>query len=376
MSELFVDLYRYRERENQNPLEDWLTECLAATLRTLSVSMQAAVLAELTTISNHEIEAAISKHGLSIETQYVAGAYGRPDMLLSLGDAPWILFENKVGHHLGHTEVDEGPRNQLERYAHWLTNQNTKPPLPHAMVFVTHLTSAPSDFIGPEGSGPYLGLKVHSTSWGLVGRTLTRLTSDLDEDQTARTLTNAFATYLENEDMSSEFPNSTDLAATELFLAHGESVETLIDKMWNEARTVADSGKNGSYKIESLHDYGRISASRYVQSGPQSPRGSAWVETGVWFPGLNEWFDEEELPGTKLSGPQVFLFFAHDDDDVFTATPGAPAGFHRPGSDFFICRPMSDFSDEPDERGRQVIAWVAEQAAALRPFLTEASLIL
>ena len=85
MSDLFMNLYRYRERINKSNLEDWLTECLAATIRHLPVELQSLLLAGLTGLNAHEIETAIEVHELDIRTQYQAGQHGRPDMLLLLG---------------------------------------------------------------------------------------------------------------------------------------------------------------------------------------------------------------------------------------------------------------------------------------------------
>jgi hypothetical protein len=45
VTELFSELYRYRQRENRENQEDWLTECLAAVLRALPKPSLAAVLA-------------------------------------------------------------------------------------------------------------------------------------------------------------------------------------------------------------------------------------------------------------------------------------------------------------------------------------------
>lgn len=112
VSELFTDLYRYRQREKKNNLEDWLTECVAAILRALPKPVFAAFASGLTGQSADSIANVFEDVSIATQVTIDRGTQGsqRPDLLISIaapdeGDRkkpsqPWLLFENKVFHHV------------------------------------------------------------------------------------------------------------------------------------------------------------------------------------------------------------------------------------------------------------------------------------
>jgi hypothetical protein len=373
--DLFVDLYAYRQRENRNPLEDWLTECLAATIRALPSTQRGALLARLSGATIDDPEAFLAAHRVDIVTQYQTVAAGRPDMLILLDDQPWILFENKVSHGVSERIDEHGAQShQLRAYADWLGDHGKDCILAPAIVFVTHITPPPEDFRVRDAAGRYRGLFPVHTSWGALGRAISTLVTGLAEEHHARILASAFLTFLEQHDMSNEFPSSAAFAAAELYVSQAATIENLVDRMWQEVRTVASFGRTSDYLLKALTDEGSVSAWRYVAPGAASPDRSSFLQTGIWYPETGLWFDAGDI-GEDLRGPQAYLFFGNHADDIFTAATGEPEGFVRPSSNFLAFRAVTDFPGDPQARGEEIISWVADRGRALKTFLTAHQLI-
>lgn len=363
--DLFIDLFAYRQRENKDPLEDWLTECLAATLRALPKASLIALLSEICGSSEAQVTAVLASAKLDIRTQFNAPPVGRPDMLITLDDVPWILFENKVWHAVSERMNQAGEKShQLRDYADWLRANGQTCALPLAIGFVTHLTPPPPDF---SDCLTYRGLTPYKTSWGNVARKLIELTTDLDDDHRARSLARAFMAFLENRGMSNEMPDSTAFAAAEMYVGQAELLENLVDAMWQRACTIAYFGKTKDYTLKAVPDQGSVSAWRYTAPGPSSPSRDTFVEVGVWFPELGRWYDRDQI-GMSLRGAQAYVGLINGDDGYFDNFDGAPVGFLRPASDIVAFKAIVEFSTEPQARGEEIVQWVGDMAENLRAF--------
>lgn len=372
-NDLFIDLFAYRQRENKDPIEDWTTECLAATIRSLPSQVLAELLKEFTR-ADRDISVAIDAGEIEVLTQYHAGKYGRPDMLIKFNGQPWILFENKVGHAVSERENEGVQIHQLRAYADWLKEHGEDCDMPRALVFITHLTPPPRDFTAEASASLYHDFSRYHSTWGVVARKIEALTADLAEDHFAAGLSRAFSRYLKDQNMSNEFPDAVALSSAQLYVSQAASLENLVDRMWQEAAGIAACGKTASYRIKADPDYGTVNAHRYALSAPNSSSGWSYIETGVWFPELDSWYDSEEI-GRDLVGPHVYVGFFNGDDDYFTMTKDAPEGFLRPASDFLAIESLSTFSADPDARGGEIVSWVAGKAAVLRPFLLERKIV-
>lgn len=376
MNSLFLDLFAYRQRENRDPVEDWLTECLAATMRALPEVKLAQLLSWLSDPANEALILSHVKSGkVAIKTQYVTANAGRPDMVVTIGGIPWIVFENKVGHHLSERLSEEGGEShQLRGYADWLKEACDGCELRPGIVFVTHLTPPPVDFKDDYPVDYYHGFSRRRLSWGEFTRKLLQLSGDLDENHHALNLADALQAYLEDNNMSSDFPDAVALASAQLYVSQAASVEYLVDRMWQEAASIASCGKNASYRVVADPGYGTVNAQRYAVSAPNSPSGWSYIETGVWFPELDSWYSKEDI-GRDLVGPHVYVGFFNGDDDYFTMTSDIPEGFLRPASDFLAIESLSTFSADPEMRGGEIVSWVANKARALRAFLLERKIV-
>ncbi|WP_147366957.1 type I restriction enzyme HsdR N-terminal domain-containing protein [Aurantiacibacter zhengii] len=379
MSDLFSDLYRFRQRENKNNLEDWLTECLAAVLRELNRDEWQKFLIEVTGADQFAIAKLLSEEIPEVRTQVQAGGgIGIPDLVIFHRDQPFVLFENKVAHSVSVHENDAGEVvNQLHRYARWLVKQSRPGAEVLHLVFLTHLTRPPADFGVMKASNlcPYEGIARTTESWGRIARTLSRITRTEKPASLAAGLAKAFQTMLENENMANEFPDTNSFAALQIFLKQGAALENLVSRMWDEAAGVANSGKMSARRVEAELDYGRYSASRYANAIASPATNSAFLMTGIWYPEVKDVWQADELGGYEPTDPHVFLLFADDKDDVFTSIHGVPGeGWHRPNSDFLALQPLYSFKGSPDSRAASILEWVAREAKLLRPFLLENNL--
>jgi hypothetical protein len=77
---------------------------------------------------------------VTIERGSDGGGRQRPDMLISVGQEPWLLFENKVSHTVDQVQIEGQLESQLHRYAKWLSRQKfSLIGLGQGIVFLTHL---------------------------------------------------------------------------------------------------------------------------------------------------------------------------------------------------------------------------------------------
>ncbi|HEY5721605.1 MAG TPA: hypothetical protein VIT45_04715 [Allosphingosinicella sp.] len=380
MTELFSGLYRYRQREKKESQEDWLTECLAAVLRALPKQEIATVLAQLTGQTRELILAA--REELSIVTQVTIerGKDGsgrqRPDMLISVGGEPWLLFENKVGHSVDQVENDEGQiETQLHRYGEWLSRQSfSTQGLTPALIFITHQTSVPADFADPQSQHPaYRGLGRYCSTWGQVGRMLYAATSNLGEALHARALVKAYISYLEKHGMANDYPDYKDLAGVRMFIEKVDSFRELVNGMMQRLGGLAPFAGRVVW-ADAYSDEGTFASHRYLRAETRFNE-DTYVETGIWFPDLAEgWYrkDIEDQAGNPVSpSAKVFLQLANSKDDALSQVLGVPGeGWLRLNSDFFIFRDFASFPSDPNERALSIFAWLDAECAKLKALLS------
>ena len=378
MSDLFLDLYRYRQREKKENQEDWLTECLAAVFRSLSAEKLVLVLHEITKQPLGSIRPHCEK--ITIETQKVIDVYDgqgtqRPDLLISIGSRPWLLFENKVFHSIG-GDRGEFSETQLHRYGRWLKRQDFSfDGICPALVFVTHGTLVPAEFPDPNCLHPaYAGLRRCSSTWAHLARILHRATNDLDEAFHARALVKAFTNYLEHHGMLSDYPGYSDLAGLSFFVERADVFSKLVNEMFDRLKNVAPFSGRARWSYPDS-DIGTFGCYRYL-AGEARFDDCTFISTGIWFPEKGDgWYgtDIAEKLGVPVSpSPKVFIQLANEEDDALSNLQGIPgAGWHRPQSDFFIFRDFAAFPGEPTERANAIFAWLDAECSNLQAFLKE-----
>ena len=133
MTSVFGSLYSYKQREKAdgelfNPLEDFLTEILAACIRSLDGATRSNFLNAICGghFSKDDLEI-LASNTIELKTQHVASTYGRPDMVIFANDVPLCIFENKVAHSISekHDERSGHMQTQLHKYSEWLVSERS-----------------------------------------------------------------------------------------------------------------------------------------------------------------------------------------------------------------------------------------------------------
>lgn len=381
MTSLLVDLYRYREREKKENQEDWLTECLAAVLRALPAEPLAAVLHHLVRQPRDAILGVIDE--LVVETQRTitrgeGGRRQRPDLVVSIGTTPWLLFENKVFHSVARDEIEDGTiETQLHRYGAWLQAQEFEVAgLSPSLVFVTYGSAAPADFMDRNSRHPaYQGLRRYCSTWGQLGRLLDKATAHLDETLHARALVLGYNHYLENHGMADDYPEYSDLAGLGMFVDKAEQFSKLVNDMFNRVGAFAPFNGRTAWAHPQA-EAGSFIAYRYFSAGKRYDN-ATFIATGLWFPEKGDgWYRPliEEETGIAISpSPKVMIQFGNDKDDALKHLQGVPGeGWYRPLSEFVTFRDFASFPGDRAERANAMFEWLDVEIAKLKNLLERA----
>lgn len=374
MNRLFADLYRNRPREKKEAQEDWLTECLAATLNALTPLQLAEVLSDLTGQPLERISSIAEQ--VTVETQATVSRYDdgreggiqRPDMLVRVRSQPWIVFENKVAAAVDEEKETTGNiRNQLQRYAEWISSQPFQiEGLEQAVGFITYHTPVPADFIAVSRvDDGYNGIARFNSSWGGIATKLVSVTSSEPEQFHSRNMAEAFSTYLKEYSMEHEYPTYQDIGLLANWIDRADSITKLVDDMFNRVWSFANWGSH-YYGAEAYQKYGYMMAHRYIKASGQVPSGT-YLATGIWFPDSGDGWYANELDETVSASPKVFLQLGNDDDDQLHDWKGLPSDeWKRPVSDFIVFRDFTDFPGDANARANAILAWVDKEAAHLQ----------
>lgn len=378
MTALLFDLYRYREREKKENQEDWLTECLAAVLRALPSDLLATVLHRLTRQPREAILAVVDQ--VVVETQVTierdaSGRRQRPDLLVSIGKTPWLLFENKVFHSVAREENEDGDvETQLHRYGEWLQGQEfALKGLVPSLVFVTYGSATPADFVDRRVvHAAYRGLGRYCLTWGQLGRLLDTATAHLDQALHARALVSGYNHYLENHGMADDYPEYSDLAGLGMFVEKANLFTKLVNDMF--ARVGAFAPFNGRATwAHPTGETGCFVAYRYLaESGAYDD--ATFITTGIWFPEKGDgWCRRaiEEETGIAISpAPKVIIQLGNDEEHALKRLEGLPGdGWYRPLSEFVTFRDFASFAGDPTERANAIFAWLDAELAKLKRVL-------
>jgi len=224
---LYGNLFRYRERIDRKPLENFLSEGIRDLLDRLSRQQATELIFGLflnerrrtTDIAASRSLGSLrnrlaSSASIHWETQCAIGFDGRTRMpdLSAFGSAGRILaIEVKVDQPL----ADQ----QLEHYGGGLVEENRfDPDLGCALIFLTHTTTIPNDFLRPSGTSKYHAPLRGACSWTDVYEWF-RNQADSNPSTFAGGLIREFTEFLKENHMDSM--NKTDLDALTNFLSCG-----------------------------------------------------------------------------------------------------------------------------------------------------------
>ncbi|MEL7687635.1 hypothetical protein AAG596_09705 [Citromicrobium bathyomarinum] len=369
---LFSDLFAYRPRireggaQDRSPLEDWLTECLAASLRALvqaSLTAGSEALATLSGAPSDAICAAIRTHGLVIQTQHHAGVDGRPDMVFWLGDWPWLVVENKVDH--------TASLSQLAGYARWQADHEPRKSasiradtgLQPAIVFITHITRAPEGFV--SGTAAFADVKVVATRWPRVAKLLSEKSTGLCSDSFALRLAQAFHCFLKDQHMANEYPTTRAVSAAELFMEEGAQLVELADHMLAQGECIGNFYRQTTTWARPRYSHGLFYAERPANDIVKGYSGN--FATGFWFPEIGSYGADirRNFPKETISDA-VKVFVTVEGEALVAATDSAPPGWLRDGDEFLAFADFASFNGTPDERGQEILEWTKRRCEAFR----------
>lgn len=192
-------VYRYRQRSDRSPMEDFLTECLTELLNRLSEikgGVYARELLRLDRVLPKEVEFG---PGFRWSSQTAISGVGRPDLVgrgtSKDGEGIYVVVENKVS--AGYT--GSGDNAQLERYRGHLDQRKEKY---KALVLITHWTplSAQADVV---------------VRWREIAKQLCKWerANTLAEDLIAQALSSWLVDFLKEENMSEIKLDLMDIAS-------------------------------------------------------------------------------------------------------------------------------------------------------------------
>ena len=165
MTNLFADLYRYRQRPNRNPKEDYLTEVFKHLMNELNESdkgWSSRVLKELLNLKDcaDTIKVKWSSQCYIPDAGIMHGK--RPDLICE-GNGVFVIVENKISagftFHLDQDEprTEYALKNQLDIYQIYLDNRKEKF---RRIVLISHETDPPDKFEGTIVHWSHIHLRI------------------------------------------------------------------------------------------------------------------------------------------------------------------------------------------------------------------------
>ena len=381
-NQLLVDLFKYRSRDKREAMEDWLTECVAAVLRVLPRPALVAVFEMLIgkdckVLLDEKLTIDIATQ-VPIDSSRPGAARQRPDMLLRVQGEPWVLFENKVAHHVANRiETDGSVTSQMDRYADWLAAQPLGVDgLTKSLVFVTHQTAIPVGFLelNPNRAS-YRELTRHASTWGHLARIFEHVGNEFGTTSHAHAMIAAYTTFLKEHEMADEYPTTKDIALLSLQLGATDRLEKLVNDMFQRIQGVGRWNGNTSWAHADV-EFGRFNADRWLHL-PKGWPTDCYVNTGLWFPDspdqkyrvlMDEELGERDLRAVS-SAPKVFLQLAHGEDDMFPIGGRPGDQWLRPATDFFVFCDYESFLGDPATRAAEIMQWLDERVADLAQFV-------
>lgn len=275
MSNLYSRLVKGEDARTE-ALADLLERLLAGdrerNTRRFAKFVSEVLLADATVIQEKEefMQGPISSPAdVSVETQYPIPDGTKPDMVIFNGAEPLCVVEVKVD-----AAVADG---QLEGYGRWLAENAGEGNTP-ALVFLTHATTAPTEFPNPgPGDGLYR-VNLRSVAWwSSTAEWFATLSAEDCMDEPLRSLAGEFGKFLMEEAM----PTLDDDAIARQYLAESE-----------QKLTAAVNGMQGKFRFPEHWTpgqgvvKGRVGMWKYHY--PEEDRETRYLQYGFGFKPVEE----------------------------------------------------------------------------------------
>jgi hypothetical protein len=389
---LYGRLFKYRERKTRTPLENFLTEALADLINRLPKDelddFVASLLLDADAAKAWRDLTARGQVKISCKTQFPITSGSILDILFVADDAtPLLVIENKIAAAVRTdlpSEHDEGDRpsgraeetvDQLQEYGRWLAEQcsSERSSWKGALTLLTHWSPAPESFCA---GGDY-GVPWQKTCrWYQVWRWL-KEKSGADQSETWSVLAGEIASFLEENDMTTENMTHYDLALAEVYLHSGADV-----RINSTFRIIGERLKNCLATLP-CPCTSRQKHVGYAQEGSvmwdwinmkQEPAWDWYLAWGLRFPTHSQWWTNV-TPPLMSNVTYAFTSFSWDgkkEPQVGTLPEKLfPKGWIRtPDDDFVAFQPVQEFRADPDQFAAAMGEWVTEKIDAFKPALS------
>jgi hypothetical protein len=412
---LYGNLFRFRERANHRPLENFLTEALADLLNRMPRDITVSLVSELLLAGDESAcEAWVtyihSKKRLEWITQRSIGS-GRLDILLEADGTATLIVENKIGASISErtkhcktdvtdgdvTDKNEEPEtfngNQLMVYGEWLRDQRRNEHWDGALVLLTLQTLPPADFGRDDLK---YGVKCQRVcNWRQLWQWLNKkqasdngpVSSDKDQDNWS-VFSNELMAFLEEENMNEKLLTQRDIAAMELYWPTWSIMEELIDRC-NKAvkeQLKLTELKTGNI-VSETHTENREYRSWFPLKPPSVPnKDNVYVMWGLHFPEESKW---KTTISPSPVWPHVYVWVDTENeeslpDKLLKMIPNLdkPDGCHvthdNEKSVIFASRSLHEFPTKvgkANENGieiERIVDWVRERMREILPILSSA----
>lgn len=406
---LYGRLFRYRERPNSAPLENFLTEALADLLNRMprAEAMEAVERLFLQSAESRTAWRAFLAKNLDTEFTWstqvdldVGGRPFRPDLALEASGAPVMIVENKItarlakhraaiaggedgAAHTNDTDSAGNGRNQLQTYGKGLADLcDSAAEWKGALVFLTYACAPPADFA--DGNVAAYGVPWQSvTHWPAVWRWLNALRAlDIRAEERAsvatsapwRTLAVELAEFLEEKCMSAEYMTHFDLAAAHVFVASAERFNATFNAIWQRLKTsiersrkpIVRKARDENESVFSVRsDWGVIWEARGIKDRP-----GWWTGWGIRFPELGgQLFEGASLPteayafvGISCDDPQLPALdvkHKHLLPKGWTVVSGT--------NELVAARALHEFSAASDRMTSELAEWMSQRIEEVAP---------
>lgn len=251
MRSLYGRLFRYSERPNRKPLEDYLSECLADFFNRLPQEAKVSFVQKMfvpSMCANNWRSSIADVTSLSMRTQYEI-PNGRLDIVILLDNKPTFVIENKVAAPIAKRSDNV---DQLRVYGDWLKQTAGRAGQKLAVLcLLTHITNPPEGFKEDQRDG--LASKV--VRWSQIAAEVQALARGAALPLDVRTIAREFHLFLLEQNMTTDFARFEDFAAAIVYARSGTRISSTFEKIYNHISELGGPFVNGFYKEDAIVDF-------------------------------------------------------------------------------------------------------------------------
>lgn len=367
MQSLYGRLFRYRERPNRTPLEDYLSECLADFFNRLPHEAKVGFVQELflPAACATEWRALIAGVGaVAMKTQYQI-PNGRLDIVVLLDEQPSFVIENKIAAPIAKRSNDT---DQLTAYGNWLKKTADASGRKLAVLcLLTHVTQPPETFT--DNHKELYGANPRVVTWSQIAHELRAIAAEGRLPLDVCTIAREFHQFLLEQNMTSEFANLEDFAAAIVYVRSGSRILHTFEKIFDHLSELGGPFVEGRIKDDEIVDFESgsnvIHGWKYLSAAPLR---TAYFTYGISLQPRRA-LSKDTLPDED----SIFLGFGVETKREMqlleTMSKDLGEGWHclssADSSVMVTFRPLHIALAQPDQFANTMIAWIDQSHAVV-----------